>query len=81
MGIFSGITEAFNTVSKAFSSMYESVHDVFYTPSKRDREDEFVSVGRTDKAYEEWVVSTGLISDGALGFASDYMDLFNLADS
>lgn len=75
MGIFSGIKEAFNSVADSITDAYDSfsekIHDVFYTPSYEKSD---ISISKVeDKAYDSW-----LIEQSALDFGvwTDYADVF-----
>lgn len=75
MRIFSGITEAFNSVADSITDAYDSfskkIHDIFYTPSYKKSD---ISISKIeDKAYDTW-----LIEQGALDFGvwTDYADIF-----
>lgn len=75
MRIFSGISEAFNyvadSITDAYDSFSEKIHDIFYTPSYEKSD---ISVSKIeDKAYDTW-----LIEQGALDFGvwTDYADIF-----
>lgn len=75
MGLFSGITEAFNNVtdsiSSAFSTMKEQVHDVFYSPKEYITKD--VTITPTKQIqYEEWLIEQNAFD---FRFLSDYTDI------
>lgn len=75
MGIFSGIKEAFNSVAdsitNAYDSFSESIHDIFYTPSYEKSD---ISVSKIDdKAYDSWLIEQTALN---LGVWTDYADIF-----
>lgn len=75
MGIFSGIKEAFNSVADSITDAYDSfsekIHDVFYTPSYEKSD---ISVSKIeDKAYDTWIIEQGALD---FGVWTDYADVF-----
>lgn len=77
MGIFSGISEAFHSVADSITNAYDSftekVHDIFYTP------DEYISGDITvkptkDAQYEEWIVEQSLVQMNSWSFLHDIFD-------
>lgn len=75
MGIFSGIKEAFNSaansITDAYDSFSEKIHDVFYTSSYEKSD---ISVSKIeDKAYDTWIIEQGALD---FGIWTDYADVF-----
>jgi hypothetical protein len=75
MGIFSGISEAFHSVADSITDAYDSfsekIHDVFYTPSYEKSD---ISVSKIeDKAYDTWIIEQGALD---FGVWTDYADVF-----
>jgi hypothetical protein len=77
MGIFSGITKAFHSVSDAITGAYdsfsESMHDVFYSP-KEYISDEITVKPTKDIQYEEWLIEQSLVDMGTWSFFHDIFD-------
>jgi hypothetical protein len=77
MGLFSGISDAFNSVVDAIENAYdtfsEKVHDIFNTPSDYISKDVIVTPTKQIQ-YDEW-----LIEQNALDFAFqfEFSDLFD----
>lgn len=77
MGIFSSITDAFNSVADSITDAYDSfsekIHDVFYTPKEYVSGDVTVTPSK-DIEYEQWLISESFADVGTWSFFHDIFD-------
>lgn len=83
MGLFSGISKAFNSISEslhdAFDSYSGKIQDIFYSPKDDYREREDIKVSTPKDVYDTWLIEQNLGLD--FGIWDDYKELFTMGDT